>query len=96
MIRKYIEDHREEIINDLLELVRIPSVSDTAECDKMLDHVCDIYEKNGFKSEKYGDYALAFYGNGEKSIGLYAHGDVVPAADDWIHSSAFEPVIESR
>ena len=93
MIREYIENHREKIINDLLELVRIPSVSDTPECDKMLDYVCDIYEKNDFETEKYEDYALAFYGNGEKSIGLYAHGDVVPAADDWIHSSAFEPII---
>ena len=37
MIRRYIENRREEIINDLLELVRIPSVSYTPECVKMLN-----------------------------------------------------------
>ncbi len=103
-IDKYIELHKEDILNDLLELVRIPSVRGEAkpdapygiECARMVNATAKLFEHNGFETKiNNGDgYALSYYGTGEKSIGVFVHGDVVPADGEWQVCSPFEPVIK--
>ena len=102
MIRKYFQDRREEMAETLKELVRIPSVRSAPapgapfgeNCAEILRAAKSLYEKNGFETEldEEGGYLLAFFGEGKKSLGLFAHGDVVPAADDWQVTPAFEPL----
>ena len=103
LIRRYMLDRKEEIIKTLTELIKIPSVRSEAasgapfgkSCADVLHFTKELYEKHGFKTglDREGGYLLAYYGEGEKSLGLFAHGDVVPAAKDWILTPAFEPVI---
>ncbi len=94
-IKEYISGHRDEIISTLCELVKIPSVSDEIN-DEILDYVCDLYEKNGIKSQKYEDYALStMKGESEHSIGLFAHADVVPPLGEWITTEPFLPTIKN-
>lgn len=101
-IHNYVTEHREEIINTLKELVRIPSVRGTVSpdepfgksCAKVLEHTEKLYLKNGFRTElnmKDG-YLLSYYGKGKKSLGLFAHGDVVDVSDDWTHTTPFDPI----
>ena len=93
-IHEYIQSRRDEIVNELCELVRIPSVSCTAECERVLRHTKELYEKNGFDTELYEDYLLAKYKNGEKELGLFAHADVVEATGEWLMcENPFEPKI---
>lgn len=93
-IKDYIESHREEIINTLCDLVKIPSISGEKN-DEILDYVCDLFEKNGFKSQKYEDYAIStLVGKSENSIGLFAHADVVPPLGEWIVTEPFCPLIK--
>lgn len=101
-IHEYIHEHRDHIINDLMNLVKTPSIGSTPapnapfgkNCAEMLKYVQELYTKNGFESEldEEGGYLLAYYGEGEKSLGLFAHSDVVPVNDDWIYTNPFEPI----
>lgn len=103
-IENYIEENKELIINDLLSLVRIPSVQSEATIGapfgegnkKMLKETAALYERNGFKSEieKDGYYLLSYLENSGKTIGIFSHGDVVPADGEWIVCPPFKPIIK--
>ena len=100
-IRAWIEAHKEEFIEDLFSLCRIPSVRGEAEenapygkeCARALQASADLFAKHGFgvRVEAARGYALARLEKGEKTIGLYGHSDVVPVGDGWIKTRPFEP-----
>lgn len=94
-IKNFVCLHKEEMVKDLMDLIRIPSVStDRRACREMLLSVKALYEKHGFETELYEEYLLAYYGEGKESIGLFAHGDVVDAGSGWtLTKNAFEPVL---
>ncbi len=104
-IDNYIEENKNNILEDLMELVRVPSVEGEPTADapfgegnkKMLEVTAALYERNGFKTrtDKENYYTLAFYGEeSNKSIGIMSHGDVVPADGEWIICPPFEPIIK--
>lgn len=100
-IEEYIYKNKDNIINSLKELVRIPSVvekgNDEYPCGKNVDDalvvVSKLYSANDFdmKVNHKDCYALYETNNTDKSIGLFAHADVVPVNDDWIYTKPFEP-----
>lgn len=100
-INKYITEHKDEILNTLKELVKIPSVRGNAEkeapfgseCARVLKYTKQLYDKNGFetKLDENGGYLLSYYGEGKKTLGLFAHADAVAASDDWVFTKPFEP-----
>lgn len=102
IIHNYVVEHKQEILEALKELVRIPSVRGKAEinapfgieCAKALEYAEKLYSQNGFKTElnRKGGYLLSYFGNGKKSLGLFAHSDVVDVNDDWAHTKPFEPL----
>lgn len=99
---EYIQSNKDEIINVVKELVKIPSVRGEAEtaapfgkaCAEILEYTKHLYDKNGFETEldNEGGYLLSYYGSGEKGLGLFAHADVVTAGDDWIYTEPFTPI----
>ncbi len=102
-IHEYVISHKTEIIDNLKELVKIPSVKSEAtagypfgkECGRALEYTKALYEKNGFDTELFSEsgYLLSCFGKGEHSLGIFAHSDVVPVSDDWTLTSPFEPVL---
>lgn len=102
IIHNYVVEHKEEIINTLKELVKIPSVKGSAmpgapfgkECAEALEYVEKLYSQNGFETalDQKDGYLLSYFGSGAKSLGLFAHADVVAVADDWVHTTPFEPI----
>lgn len=101
-IHNYIENNKNEILSELKELLKIPSVRGKSEenapfgeeCGAVLEHIRKLYEKEGIETEldKNGGYLLSYYGCGEKSLGIFAHADVVPVSDDWLLTSPFNPI----
>lgn len=101
-IHNYVVEHKEEIVNTLKELVKIPSVRGAAapdapfgkECANALEYTEKLYSQNGFETElnKNDGYLLSFFGKGERTLGLFAHADVVDVSDDWVHTTPFEPI----
>ena len=86
-IRSYIDGHENEMIEDLKGLAGIPSLRGEAEegmpfgraCDRAVSFAADLFERSGYSVERRGDrgYALANAGNGEKTVGVFCHCDVV-------------------
>ena len=101
-IHQYIQNNQNEMIDILKKLIQIPSVrgepSDHApygtECARVLEFTRELYERNGFETEYVPNqgYLLSGYGTGEKSIGIFAHGDIVPAGQGWLQGEPFEPI----
>ncbi|MBQ7792084.1 MAG: Sapep family Mn(2+)-dependent dipeptidase, partial [Clostridia bacterium] len=99
-IHEYIWSHKDEMIAELKKLVSFPSVKTEVspeypfgkECHEILDYTKALYEKHGFQTEAdhEGGYLLSYYGTGEKSLGLFAHADVVAPGDDWVICPPFD------
>lgn len=104
LITKWINKNRSEILSRWMELIKIPSIKSESEenapfgveCALALKKSASFFSQDGFKTSVYEKegYALAEYGNGEKSIGLFCHSDVVPVGEDWIFTKPFEPIIK--
>ena len=100
----WLDAHREQILADWMELIRIPSVRGEAapnapygaECARALKKAAENLEARGFpvRINENDGYAVASYGNGEKVIGLFGHSDVVPTGDGWLFTEPFEPIIK--
>ena len=101
-IHNYVVEHKEEILKTLKELVKIPSVRGAAEaeapfgkaCADALEYTEKLYSQNDFETElnKQGGYLLSYFGKGKRTLGLFAHADVVDVSDDWVHTKPFEPI----
>ena len=101
-IHDYILKNKVEIVEVFKEIVRIPSVRGEITpgapfgkaCADVLEYTEKLYRENGFETEydREGGYLLSNYGNGTKSLGLFAHADVVPVGNDWVLTKPFVPI----
>ena len=100
---EWLRENRQQILEQWMDLVRIPSVRGEAapgapfgvECARALEQSAGYFSDSGLDVRLCRDsgYALATTGRGEKSICFFAHSDVVPAGEDWLFTRPFEPVI---
>ncbi len=101
-IIKWIDGHREEMIADIVRLVRIKSVSDTSSavkpygqgCLDALHEMLRIAQGYGFQVKNYedtiGEIDLGYPG---EDIGFWGHLDVVPEGDGWDYPP-YEGIVE--
>lgn len=90
----WIENHRDEFLNDLAKLIEIPSVA-TFDVQKgeypfgeesaaVLAKAKELSEDYGFKVKNLDNYCLvANIGDEDEKIGILGHLDVVPCGNDW-------------
>lgn len=103
-ISQWIENNKDRILDNWIELCKIPSIKSEAKigapfgenCAKALSYAAGLFNSENISAELFADsgYALATYGSGEKKIGLFSHSDVVPVGDDWIFTEPFNPIIK--
>lgn len=93
-IDAWIQENRDPYIQDVLEAVKIPSVSEESKsvypfgknCADMLDHMEQKLKQYGFSYQNHEYYCASSLIPGEegkKEIGLFSHVDVVPAGEGW-------------
>lgn len=101
-IDAFIEENKEQFIEDVKTLVKIRSVKDTPAqgapfgvgCKQALDKALELAEGYGFTVKNYGDQVgAAYFGDQEKHIAAIAHVDVVPEATGWIYEP-YNPTIK--
>lgn len=103
LLGEKMEKYRDEMIEKISELMKIPSVyqeSDTylfgEPIDKCLDKALEIMDELGFRTFKAEDgaYGYAEIGEGEM-LGVLGHLDVVNAReeDGWNHDP-FDPIVK--
>ncbi len=101
-IDRYMEAHRQEMIEDIRELCRIDSEKMPEEDDmpfgpgaaECLDAALDMAEGYGFATCDYDGYVgcVDFSEELPKGLDILAHLDVVPAGEGWTVTEPFEPV----
>ena len=102
-IDAFLQENRDNIVNDLIKMSRIPAVRGEAEegapfgkdVARSLEVCAQVARDMGFETTLYSDsgYAVTTFGEGEKSIGFFGHADVVPAGDGWTMCEPFEPTV---
>lgn len=100
-IERYIEDHKNEMIEDICTLCRInsekmpyqPGMPFGKGTVEALSAALAMGEKYGFSINNYDNYVGTIDLNGgEAALDILAHLDVVPAGDGWEITTPFEPV----
>lgn len=92
-IRSAFEAHWQEMLDDLAAVVAIDSSGDGPVKEgmpfgegpaKALDCFLKIAERIGLETDNVDNYAgVVSYGDGEETVGVLAHLDVVPAGKGW-------------
>lgn len=103
--KKWLQEHEQEMLDDICELIRIPSVTAPTNdkeapfgkpCRECLDTALAIGERMGFDAINHQNYCGSLYWKGSETseIGIFGHTDVVPAGNGWNYPP-FEPTIEN-
>lgn len=90
---KYFDEHMEEILSDLGEIIAIESIADEQSevrpfgegSKRALAWGESFLKKLGFTTKNFDDYAVRgdFHGEGEPVLGVLAHLDTVPVSSGW-------------
>lgn len=101
-ITEYIEEHKQEMLDDLMMLCGIDSVRDEAKpgmpygegAYKALKAAGRLCEKYGFMTKDYEGRVISADMNAhEACLDILAHMDVVAGGDGWTVTEPFKPVI---
>lgn len=93
-VRAWLDAHEEEMVRDIGRLVRYRSVSRPGtedapygpECAAALAEMLDMGREYGFETHNAENRCGSVtWENGGKTIGLWAHLDVVPEAEGWLY-----------
>ena len=109
MIKNFMENFRpyyDNFINDLSNLLRIPSVLDAYKENstepfgkgnkEALEFMLELGKKHGFKAVNIDNYAgFLEFGEGSKVLLILCHLDVVPATGKWTNPP-FDPIIKEN
>ena len=92
-IKQWVDEHRDEMVSDIIRLVNIKSVSISdgsgypmgEGCKKCADAFMALGNQYGFETENDDYYCASVIlpGNTEKELGILGHLDVVPEGDGW-------------
>ena len=102
-ISDYIESHKEEMLNDLMDMIRINSEKGEEKPEmpygegpyKAIQSASKLLEGYGFKITNYDNRVItADSFDLPNQLDILAHLDVVPAGDDWTVTEPYNPVIK--
>ena len=98
-IDSYLDSKREEMLEDLMHLVRINSQKGEAKEGmpfgegpaKVLAEAEALMKKYGLLTKNYENYVVTGdFSEKEKELDVLAHLDVVPVTDDWTVTKPFD------
>ena len=95
----FIDDHAQEMIRDIIDLINIPSVSsDVAKVSEALQLALNKGRKMGFAASSLLDdrVGLIELGDGDETVGILAHLDVVEVGEDWTTPPFDGQVLDGR
>lgn len=101
-IKEYFEVHKQEMLDDIMAVIRIPSVNGPEkpgmpfgeENAKVLAFAASLAKELGLKAEVLENKVAVIDLNEQSAeLDILAHLDVVPAGDGWTVTEPFVPVI---
>ena len=105
MFDQIIEKNKENIINTVSDLIKIPSISTETSthhpfgeaCSNALNYILELGKSMGFRTKNLDNYCgYIEFGEGSELVGIIGHLDVVPALeDDGWSTPPFSPTIKN-
>ena len=102
-LEQFLEEHREEMVQDICDMIRIPSVVTEPvgefpygeQAAAAVDQFRKIAQRLGFETKNV-DYRAVYASSGGKKRGLdlLTHLDVVPAGDEWTVTDGYTPLVK--
>ncbi len=102
-LETWIEESRPDLLRDLMDLARIPSVSGPAQGPYPYGEACaaalrkgeEIARRRGFSTRNHDNHCVTalFPGRTERTIGIFCHLDVVAAGNGW-QSDPYAPFVK--
>lgn len=108
MIKENVLKIKDEMIQEIINLVRYESVSKKSdnkekpfgeECKKSLEHILELGKKLGFNTKNIDGYCgYIEFGEGKELLGIIGHLDVVPATkeDGWTKDPYQAEIINNK
>lgn len=102
-IEEYFDSHKDEMLKDICDLIRIKSDKGEPKENmpfgegpaKALEAALKLADSMGFKTKNYDNYVgTVDFNDKEKGLDILGHLDVVPASDEWTVTQPYEPVIK--
>lgn len=102
---KYIDLNREELIKSTQGIIRIPSVKESPlpgrpfgeGVNQSLEYALSLAERLGFEVKNIDGYAgYAEFGQGEETMGILAHLDVVPEGSGWTYPPYEARIVDGK
>lgn len=101
-----VESRKEELLNDLFRLLRVPSVREDDKATEeapvgpgpkaALEEFIKMAQEDGFETKQFGPWAGHIeIGSGDELMGILGHVDVVPVGTGW-DTDPFEPIIQDN
>ena len=75
-LKKYLDDHKEEMLKDLADFIAIPSVSsDKEKVNEALEFALKLGADMGFRTENClnGQVGVIEMGEGDETLGILSH-----------------------
>lgn len=104
-LSKYIDEHKDQLIKSVQEIVRIPSVEADPlpgkpfgeQIDNALRNALDLAESLGFQVKNIDGYAgYAEFGEGEETMAILGHLDVVPEGSGWTYPPYEARIVDGK
>ena len=106
-LERQVELSKDQIISTLQSLLRIRSVLDESTItsdapfgkgiNDALNFMTELGQKDGFKVVRDGGYALELsYGEGNESVGILCHLDVVPEGKNWTYPPYEARIVDNK
>lgn len=104
--KKEVASRKDELLTDLIDLLKVKSEREddkvTADAPfgpgpkNALLHMLNYGKRDGFTVKNVDNYAGHIeFGEGEETLGIFGHMDVVPAGDGW-DTDPYDPVIKDN
>lgn len=95
MFEKEVNQYKEEIIKNVQNLIKIPSVNSKSndiskpfgeDANTALEYILNLGNELGFKTKNIDGYCgYIEFGTGDELVGIIGHLDVVPVEDNWTY-----------
>lgn len=106
MIDDFIKENKKEMIENLQNLIQIPSVYTKSKnplmpfgknANKALEYMLALGKQLGFKTKNVDGYCgYIEFGEGHEIVGIIGHLDVVPSGDNWTYPPFSGTVFDNK
>ena len=104
-LQKEVLNYKDRVVEDICGAIKVRSVLEEAKPGmpfgegpaRALEYFIDLGKRLGFKVVNYDNYACEIeFGEGEETLGILGHVDVVPEGDNWDYPPYSAQIVDGK